>query len=64
LARIAYGSSDTRLFAVAPKMSHVSKQFAAGNTDFWTPVTIAAPPGAVRSPDKAPAKTALPSTKP
>jgi hypothetical protein len=63
LARVAYASSDTRLFAVGPKMSHISKEFAAGNADFWMPATIAAPSGAGRS-DKAPAKTGAPATKP
>lgn len=63
LARVAYGSSDTRLFAVAPRVSHVSKQFAAGDGEFWAPATIATPPGAGRS-DKTPPKTGAPGAKP
>jgi hypothetical protein len=47
LARVAYGASDTRLFSVRPRASHVSKQFAAGDPNFWSP---AAPPAAVRNP--------------
>jgi hypothetical protein len=39
LARIAYGTSDTRLFGVGPRLSHVSKKFAAGDSDFWAPAT-------------------------
>jgi hypothetical protein len=63
LARVAYGTSDTRLFAVGPKMSHVSKKFAAGD-DFWAPATIPAPAGAGKS-DKAPARSAgAPTPKP
>ena len=43
LARVAYGTSDTRLFSVGQKMSHVSKKFATGDADFWAPATISAP---------------------
>jgi hypothetical protein len=50
LARIAYGANDSRLYSVHPKASHVSKEFAAGDPNFWSPVT---PPGPVRNP-KAP----------
>jgi hypothetical protein len=46
LARVAFGTSDTRLFSVGQKMSHVSKKFAAGDADFWAPATVAAPAGA------------------
>jgi hypothetical protein len=44
LARIAFGTSDTRIFSAGPKMSHVSKEFAAGDAEFWAPATISAPP--------------------
>ena len=47
LARVAYGASDTRLFSVRPRASHVSKEFAAGDPNFWSP---AAPPAAMRNP--------------
>jgi hypothetical protein len=53
LARIAFGTSDTRLFSAGPKMSHVSKTFAAGDPDFWAPATIPAAPGVGKT-DKAP----------
>ena len=43
LARVAYGTSDTRLFSVAQKLSHVSKKFAVGDTDFWAPALVSAP---------------------
>ena len=45
LARVAFGTSDTRLFSVGQKMSHVSKEFAASDADFWAPATISAPAG-------------------
>ena len=57
LARVAFGTSDTRLFSVGQKMSHVSKKFAASDADFWAPTTISAPaPGAGKT-DKAPPKS-------
>lgn len=57
LARIAFGTSDTRLFAVGPRMSHVSKKFASSDLEFWAPATLPAPPavGAGKV-DKAPPK--------
>jgi hypothetical protein len=57
LARIAYGTSDTRLFLVGQKMSHVSKKFAAGDADFWAPATISAPPAGAGKSDKAPPRS-------
>lgn len=56
LARVAYGTSDTRLFSVGPRMSHVSKTFAGSDADFWTPVTIS-PPAAAGKSDKTPPKS-------
>jgi hypothetical protein len=66
LARIAYGTSDTRLFAVGPRMSHVSKKFAASDADFWAPATLStAPPASAGKGDKTPAKSAgTPTPKP
>lgn len=66
LARIAYGTSDTRLFAVGPRMSHVSKKFAAGDADFWAPATLSAtPPASAGKGDKTPPKSAgAPAPKP
>lgn len=56
LARISYGTSDTRLFLVGPKMSHVSKELAASDPDFWSPAPIAAPPSIAGKTDKSPAR--------
>lgn len=44
LARIAYGTTDTRLFQAGPRMSHASKELAAGDPDFWEPAPLPAPP--------------------
>ena len=35
IAREAYASTESNLYAVSPQMSHVSKEFAAGDPDFW-----------------------------
>jgi len=56
LARIAYGTTDTRLFLVGPKMSHVSKELAASDPDFWSPPTAATPPPAATRAEKSPAR--------
>ncbi len=69
LARIAYGTTDTRLFLVGPKMSHVSKELAASDPDFWSPPIAAAPPPAPGKTEKsqarpAPASPAVPSASP
>jgi len=53
LARVAFGTSDTRLFSVGQKMSHVSKKFAAGDADFWAPATVPAPTAGSGRSDKA-----------
>ena len=64
LARVAYGTSDTRLFSVAQKLSHVSKKFAGGDADFWAPAVASAPAASTPKSDK-PAKSAgTPTPKP
>jgi hypothetical protein len=35
IARESYASTESNLYAVKPEMSHVSKEFAAGDADFW-----------------------------
>jgi hypothetical protein len=62
LARVAYGTSDTRLFIVGQKMSHVSKAFAAGDPEFWAPITVSPSPASAGKSDKAPAKSTGAST--
>lgn len=45
IARDAYISSESNLYAISPAMSHVSKEFAAGDPAFWSlkPVATAKP---------------------
>jgi hypothetical protein len=65
LARVAFGATDTRLFSVAPKMSHVSNEFAAGDPDFWAPSLASGRPESGGTPRKPPARQSLPpSSKP
>jgi len=37
IARDAYVSTESNLYVVSPEMSHVSKDFARGDPEFWTP---------------------------
>jgi hypothetical protein len=37
IAREAYASTESNLYAVSPEMSHVTREFAAGDPDFWRP---------------------------
>lgn len=37
IAREAYAQTESNLYAISPERSHVSKQFAAGDPEFWTP---------------------------
>jgi hypothetical protein len=46
-------SQESRLFAINPKMSYVSKEFAAGDPNFWSPRTEE-----VKTPPKSGAKPA------
>lgn len=50
LARVAYGEIDNRMFSVGPKLSHVSKEFAVGDSDFWAPATTSATPASAAKP--------------
>lgn len=42
LAGQGYLSAESNIYAFSPKMSYVSKEFAAGDPDFWTPKLKAA----------------------
>jgi hypothetical protein len=42
IAREAYISSESNLYAIKPEMSHVSKEFAAGDPAFWSFRPVAA----------------------
>jgi hypothetical protein len=37
IAREAYASSESNLYSINPDKSHVSKEFATGDPEFWTP---------------------------
>lgn len=37
IAREAYGQTESNLYAISPEKSHVSKEFAAGDPQFWRP---------------------------
>jgi hypothetical protein len=37
IARAAYAHTESNLYAISPGKSHVSKEFAAGDPEFWTP---------------------------
>ena len=39
IAREAYASAESTLYVVHPQTSHVPKEFAARNPDFWSPKT-------------------------
>jgi len=39
IARESYASTESNLYAIRPEMSHVSKEFAAGDPDYWRPRT-------------------------
>jgi len=64
LARVAYGATDERLYSVGQKTSHVSKEFAAGDPEFWTPATTSAPPAGAARQEKTLPKRAAPAPKP
>jgi hypothetical protein len=64
LARVAFGTSDTRLFSVRQRMSHVSKQFASGDEDFWAPALAPGPATAAGRSDKPAKSVGTPVAKP
>ena len=64
LARIAYGTTDSRLFVVGQKMSHVSKEMVAGDPDFWAPPNAAPPPASARNDRPAPKNAGPPAAAP
>jgi hypothetical protein len=41
IARAAYQSTESNLYAIRPEMSHVFKEFADGDPGFWSPATSA-----------------------
>ena len=43
IAREAYASTESNLYSIQPEKSHVSKEFAAGDPEFWAPKPRAIP---------------------
>jgi hypothetical protein len=37
IAREAYAYTESNLYAIRPEKSHVSMEFAAGDSEFWMP---------------------------
>jgi hypothetical protein len=55
IAREAYAGTESNLYAISPEMSHVSKDFADGDPDFWSPRKPTAPrPSARKDGDSKP----------
>lgn len=48
IARAAYAHLESNLYAIRPEKSRVSKQFASGDADFWTPRPASRPKPADR----------------
>jgi len=42
IARQSYASTESNLYVVNSEISHVSKEFAAGDPNFWTPTPVPA----------------------
>lgn len=40
IAKEAYASTESDLYVIKPEFSHVSKEFAEGDVDFWTPKPV------------------------
>ncbi len=59
IAREGYASTESNLYYINTEVSHVSKEFAAGDPDFWTPKKLAN----AKSGESAPAtKAAVPKS--
>ena len=55
IAREAYLSVESNLYALSPETSHVSKDFAEGDPEFWSPKKSATPrPSATKDVDSKP----------
>jgi hypothetical protein len=59
IARDAYISTESNVYAVRPDLSHVTKEFAEGDPEFWSPKPAAAEPGA-KKPEAPPASKGSP----
>jgi hypothetical protein len=48
IARDAYAATESNLYVISPETSHVSKDFAEGDPEFWSPKKPAAPKPSIR----------------
>jgi hypothetical protein len=54
VARESYAGTQSTLYAVRPALSHVSKEFAEGDADFWRPTSAPGSRSSSRSNEAAP----------
>jgi hypothetical protein len=55
IARDGYASTESNLYVISPEMSHVTKDFADGDPEFWSPKRSAPPkPPSQKSSDPKP----------
>jgi hypothetical protein len=54
VAKDAYASTESNLFVISPEMSHVSKDFAEGDPQFWSPKRLAPNPSIQKSSESKP----------
>jgi len=52
IAREAFAHTESHLYSISPEKSHVSKEFAAGDPEFWTPRPQPSAKAAVRKTEK------------
>ncbi len=43
IAKDAYANTESNLYVISPEMSHVSKEFAEGDPEFWFPKRLVPP---------------------
>jgi hypothetical protein len=56
IARDAYAATESNLYVISPETSHVSKDFADGDPEFWSPKKPVAPKPLVRKEADSPKK--------
>src|SRR6266571_1417323 len=55
ITKDAYASTESNLYVISPEMSHVSREFAAGDPEFWLSKPASAPkPSAPKNPEAKP----------
>jgi len=55
ITKDAYASTESNLYVISPEMSHVSREFAAGDPEFWSSKPLPSPkPPAQKNPEAKP----------